>query len=208
MDQQKRKRGRPKKIMPITETSPLPTSGTFSNVEASVTLEQVEAQAQAAVEEIDRTGKDDMRYYRAAESPIQQDFLPGTKLMRADPSYVPETIEVNGDRRRVYNPIEYKLRWVSSEKVNHWKLAGFNFFPYSPIFSGSGLYEKDQDGHIVNGDTRLMYAPMRAWEAIQADIQKQKDLYENVARTDFANTGYKSGIRTFQEFEGGRIDYD
>jgi len=190
MEELKRKRGRPKKVAaPIVPTPIAP-------------------EPQVTMEEIDRTGKDDMKYTTAADSPLQKDFILGTKDMREDVTYVPEVIQVNGETRRVYNPTEYRLRWVAADKVSHWKLAGFSFFPYAPIFSGSGLYERDQDGHILQGDTRLMYAPIRAWLALKERIQKKKDLYDNVARTEFANTGYKSGIRTFQEHEGGRLEYD
>lgn len=147
---------------------------------------------------------------KAGASPVQQDFIPGSRQASEDPLYVPKFIEVKGERRRVYNPDEYVLYWSGQESgdIAFWKSKHYDFFPYDPIFTDSGLYERSIHGRVYNGDLVLMFAPIRAWQAFVDEVSKRKDLYENAPRTSFANEGYRHGIRTFREYEGGRIEYD
>jgi len=198
MKMETKKVGRPRKVAEAAAVAAESVDAILANKKTDVQLQS----------EPERTGEKDLKIDYAAASGIQKDFLPGTSILRQDPTYVPEYIEVGGERRRVYNPSEYAVLWAATENVHHWKLCHFRFFPYAPIFSGSGLYEATPDNHVLNGDVRLMFAPIRAWHAYREEIERENALLEDSAAKAFHNKGYRSGIRTFTEDEAGKQSYN
>jgi hypothetical protein len=147
----------------------------------------------------------------ASTDRAQADALPGT--LRPDPTYLPEHAYDEGSlvSRRVTLPNEYHYIWVVDVKVTQFRALGYKFCihdggPQSGLaeggFRGTGLYERTLDNHIRNGDTFLMYAPLRLYEQMQQRDRDQIEAWTVAAQRDLHNEGYKRGVRTFEEVDG------
>jgi hypothetical protein len=199
------------------------TPAEASQAEAAAAVEDILSQAQAKAD-AGPDSVDTMEEKLLGTSPEtdaavdrgQADFIPGT--LRPDPTYLPERVydEGSGVDRQVTRPSEYHYIWVVGEKITQFRTNGYKFClhdggPQSGLanrgFLGTGLYERTLDNHIRNGDTFLMYAPMRLYEQmVQAD-RDQVDAWTIAAQKDLHNEGYRRGVRTFEE-EDGQIVYN
>lgn len=146
----------------------------------------------------------------------QADFIPGT--VRPDPTYLPDRCydEGMGSERRVTLKSDYHYCWVVDLKLTQFRSMGYKFCLHdggsqsglaNRGFLGTGLYERTLDNHIRNGDTFLMFAPVRLYEQFVAEDKRQADAWTIAAETDLANKGYRHGVRTFKE-EDGQITYN
>jgi hypothetical protein len=150
----------------------------------------------------------------AAVDPGQADFIPGTR--HPDPTYLPERIydEGMGVVRQVTLRSEYHYVWVVDVKLTQFRANGYKFCLHdggsqsglaNRGFLGTGLYERTLDNHIRNGDTFLMYAPIRLYEQMQQADRDQIDAWTIAAQKDLHNEGYRRGVRTFEEVDGQTI---
>ena len=67
---------------------------------------------------------------------------------------------------------------------------------------GTNMFERTIDVHVRNGDTFLMFAPERLYNAMVEEDRKQADYWQNAAEQDHHNLGYRHGVRTFNEVDG------
>lgn len=147
----------------------------------------------------------------ATESRAQADFLPGTRM--PDPTYLPEFAydETAGVSRRVTIPTEYHYIWVVDLKLTRFRTLGYRFCLHdggslsglaNRGLLGTGLYERTLDNHVRNGDTFLMFAPLRLYEQMQQADRDQMEAWSQAAQKDLHNEGYARGVRTFEEIDG------
>jgi hypothetical protein len=141
----------------------------------------------------------------------QRDFIPGTR--RHDITRLPEyAYDENGQNvRRVSLPKEYHYVWVHPDKLDSMHGKGYRMARYDGGslsglapggLRGTNMFERTIDVHVRNGDTFLMFAPMRLFEAIVAEDAEQVRKWEMAAEHDHHNLGYRYGVRTFKEKDG------
>lgn len=146
----------------------------------------------------------------------QRDFVPGSR--RHDLTRVPEFAydEKSQNVRRVSIPNEYHYVWVHPEKLDAMHSWGYRLVKYDGGnqsglaqggLRGTNMFERTIDAHVRNGDTFLMFAPIRLYEAMQQHDREQMEAWEMAAETDHHNLGYRYGVRTFKE-EDGQLVYN
>lgn len=146
----------------------------------------------------------------ATESQNQRDFVPGRFIK--DPTYVPTYVydEQNAEKRRVKDESRFHYVWVTwgqDGHVNKFKNMGYRCMLYTGGvggaevggFEGTGMFEKDANSHVVNGDTKLMFADIRLFHALQEEDRKQVERIQLAATEDFHNRAYGMGVKTFEE---------
>lgn len=144
----------------------------------------------------------------------QRDYLPGTR--QRDLTRLPEFAydEKLGKSRRVSIPSEYHYVWVHPSKIDRFHLDGYRLVIYSGGqnsglaeggLSGTNMYEQTLDKHVRNGDTFLMYAPMRLYAQLVKEDAERCAEWESAAENDHHNLGYRYGVRTFKEKDGQQI---
>lgn len=219
MSNTKKKVGRPKGVKnkpkvdtitkePIGDYVPDPTVEAVKDI-----LKEAETKSQAILaSEPDVSGVSPTT--DASTDPGQADYIPGTRP--PDLTYLPDT--VYDEHRRISRPCarknEYHYCFVEAGKINQFKVNGYRFCLYDGGqgsglapggLGGTYLFERTLDNHVRHGDTFLMYLPMRAYEALSAEMRKKLDAWNMAAETDFMNEGYRRGVRTFKEVDGVQI---
>jgi len=141
----------------------------------------------------------------------QRDFIPGTR--RHDLTRLPEYAydETSGSVRRVSLPLEFKYVWVHPSKLDSMHSRGYRLAKYdggnlsglaAGGLRGTNMFERTIDVHVRNGDTFLMFAPMRLYEELVREDFEQSRRWEEAAEQDHHNLGYRYGVRTFRETDG------
>jgi hypothetical protein len=149
------------------------------------------------------------------DTPLQADFLPGTRVN--DFTRLPVRVydEISTVVRECTRPNEYKYLWAHPDKISGLRLQGYRHVLYdggpgsgvaSRGFVGTALYERTLDNHVRNGDTLLMYAPMKLYEEIRKEQHQRNEDYNRAAEESFHDQGYQRGVRTFKEVDGGRVE--
>lgn len=146
---------------------------------------------------------------------LQSDYIPGTRMrdMTALPEYIFD--ERRGERRLAFGGdahSRFHYCWVEGSDITKFKTIGYRLVPYnggrgglpSPGFSGSGMYECDISGHILMGDVYLMYCDIRLYEELVEEDRQRSHQQDRLGETNFANLGYRHGVRTFTEVDGVR----
>ena len=144
----------------------------------------------------------------------QRDFIPGTR--RHDLTRLPEFAydETSQSVRRASLPKEYHYVWVHPDKLDQMHGKGYRMARYdggnlsglaTGGLRGTNMFERTIDVHVRNGDTFLMFAPMRLWEQLMAEDAQQAEHWQSAAEQDHHNLGYKHGVRTFKEVDGQLI---
>jgi len=191
---------------------------------ADKAVKEIMAEAEAKVEEKsslilvaedDQLGRSPDK--DTSKVPAQRDYIPGTR--RTDLTELPERAydeELDIDRQ-VTLPKEYHPCWVADALVQRFRVRGYKFALYdggnqsglAPRgFKKTGLFERTLSGHVRNGDTVLMFVPMRLYEEFKEEDRIQIDRWNRAAQSDYHNLGYRHGIKTFEETSGGRREYN
>lgn len=141
----------------------------------------------------------------------QRDFIPGTR--RHDLTRLPEFAydEKEQEVRRVSLPKEIHYVWVHPDKLDSMHSRGYRLACYDGGnqsglapggLRGTNMFERTIDNHVRNGDTFLMFAPARLYEALVEEDAEQSRAWEMAAEEDHHNLGYRYGVRTFKEVDG------
>lgn len=202
----KKKRGRPKKVK----------APEASAVDAKKVAEEVIAKANESiplVKSIPTTYEDDISDMPKndpghTKKHVPQDAIPGTRML--DALHVPEFAYDDDSHvtRRVSRPAEYHYCWVEGTDVDAFKHNGYKFVLYNGGpgsgldgmgFKGTYLYTRTLDNHVQRGDVYLMYCSMRLFEQIVRDNADMAHRLRMMGQNNFANLGYRYGIKTFTE---------
>jgi hypothetical protein len=159
-------------------------------------------------DEVEAVGKSPETH--ATTSQNQRDFIPGRFIK--DPTYVPTFVydEDSGEKRRVKNEGDYHYVWVTwglGGHINRFKNMGYRCMLYTGGaggaepggFRGTGMFEPDANNHVVNGDTKLMFAPIRLFHALEEQDRQMVEKVQRAATEDFHNRAYNMGVRSFEE---------
>lgn len=200
-----RKRGRPKKVKPEDKAAEV-LRAVDQKFEAELVKDKVTF-------EDDGAGKEAVAQSLAADDTKQEDYLPGTRTK--DILGVPEYVwdDDRNVKRRASIPNLYHYCWVEGTDITRFKMIGYRLCLYKGGagleqygFSGTYLYECDASGHVRLGDVYLMYCPIRLYEALAAEDRAEADRMSRIGETNFHNTGYRYGIRTFSEgLDGSQV---
>lgn len=149
----------------------------------------------------------------------QRDHIPGA--MRKDKTYIPEFVydEHEDVTRRVLLKSDYKYVLVltsmdsAMDTIQSYLEMGYKHCLYDGGsrsgftergFKGTGdaIFRRTIEGYCQRGDCRLMWIPIRGWEALNQEDQDRCAQAMPAALGSFANAGYSQGIRTKIEVEG------
>ena len=200
----KRKRGRPRKVKPDAEAK---AAEVLASLDAKLDAELVKDKVTF---EDEGAGKEAIQHSVAADDTKQEDYLPGTRVR--DILAVPEFVwdDDRQMKRRASSPKEYHYCWVEGTDITRFKMMGYRLCMYRGGrglseygFSGTYLYECDASGHVRLGDVYLMYCDHGLYEALAAEDRMEADRMSRIGETNFHNTGYQYGIRTFSEMPDG-----
>lgn len=214
-----------KKLTNESKTPNAPTPEETPKVEdskevAQQALDEIMSQAAektGSVLSADEGRYDDAKPEASSYAPVeenQRDFIPGTR--RPDLTRLPEFAydESIGRTRRVSRPKEYHYVWVHGAKMDRMHFQGYRLVMYDGGsrsgladggLRGTNMFERTLDNHVRNGDTFLMYVPMRLYAQLVLEDAEQAAKWENAAEQDHHNLGYRYGVRTFQEKDGQQI---
>ncbi len=186
--------------------------------EVKAALKDVMGQAASATGELLQTTPEEMlegaKPERSSHDPVmqnQRDFIPGTR--RHDLSRLPEFAYDEGTQvvRRVSLPKEYHYVWVHPDKLDTMHSFGYRMVRYdggslsglaAGGLRGTNMFERTIDVHVRNGDTFLMFAPEKLYQAMREEQRLQGEHWQTAAEEDHHNLGYRYGVRTFKEVDG------
>lgn len=131
--------------------------------------------------------------------------------MAADYTYVPDHVDVDGVRRDLKDPNK-NYRWGRYHnrgygKVDIHRLRGWKPVMYDPIFTDTNMFRKSVEGWVLNGDIVWLEISKSGFARLQAEKQKRYDQLTAGVKSEFANTGAKAGVDTFEEIDG-RQEYN
>jgi hypothetical protein len=102
------------------------------------------------------------------------------------------------------------FRWASWERIPERKRQGYRFVIYNDLFEDTGLFEKDVNGRVVNGDAVLMYIGKEQLAKIAAAVAERRKLMEDGAAESFHTDAHaiarQAGIHNFYTTSGDKRD--
>jgi hypothetical protein len=150
-------------------------------------------------------------------SPVQADFVPGTKP--SDTLYIPERVTEVGSTysRKCALHDDYMYAWVldtvDHSKVMSYKNNGYKLCLYAGGglsgladrgFTNTDLFDNDR-GRVRHGDLLLMWIERRGWDALAKEEKELLESWNRAATDDLHNVGYRHGVRTYTEEDGKQI---
>jgi hypothetical protein len=137
------------------------------------------------------------------------DFAVGG-IYQDDPTAIPEYVETFDGRRRRIRPDGIAFRWASWERIPERKRQGYRFVIYNDLFEDTGLFERDVNGRVVNGDAVLMYIGKEQLAKIAAAVAQRRKLMEDGAAESFHTDAHaiarQAGIHNFYTTSGDKRD--